>query len=113
MNQTIKGALIKYVNDNQTDWDVHVSSVLFAYRTSVNDSTKYSPYELMFRQKPVLPVKLQIQAFPSSSAEESFVNVGHLQFKRKVQIMKEIHQRVNTKALKSISNAQQRMKKKL
>ena len=65
----------------------------------------------MFRQKPVLPVELQIHAFPSSSAEESFVNAGHLQFKRKVQIMKEIHQRVNTKALKSISNAQQRMKK--
>ena len=41
MNQTIKGSLVKYVNENQNDWDVHVPSVLFAYRTSIHDSTKY------------------------------------------------------------------------
>ena len=34
MNQTLKGALVKYVNENQNDWDVHIKSVLFTYRTS-------------------------------------------------------------------------------
>ena len=51
MNQTNKTSLVKYVNENQIDWDVHVSSVLFAYRTRVHDSTKYSPYELMLSCK--------------------------------------------------------------
>jgi hypothetical protein len=110
MNQTIKTSLVKYVNENQTDWDVHVSSVLFAYRTSVHDSTKYSPYELMFGRKPVLPVELQIPPFSSTSDDDSTAGAGHVQFENKVRVMKEIRQKVNAKALKNISKAQQRMK---
>ena len=34
MNQTLTRALMKFVNDNQDDWDVHIKSILFAYRTS-------------------------------------------------------------------------------
>ena len=34
MNQTRTRALMKYVNDNQDDWDVHIESILFAYQTS-------------------------------------------------------------------------------
>ena len=28
MNQTLKGALVKFVNENQDDWDVHIKSCL-------------------------------------------------------------------------------------
>ena len=34
MNQTLKGALQKLVNENQEDWYQLLDNVLFAYRTS-------------------------------------------------------------------------------
>lgn len=33
-NQTLQTALIKLVSENQTDWEDHLSAVLFAYRTA-------------------------------------------------------------------------------
>ena len=36
------------MNNNQTDWDVHLDGVLFAYRTSVHKSTGFTPFEIMF-----------------------------------------------------------------
>ena len=47
-NQTLQTALIKVVNDTQDDWDEHLSSVLFAYRTAQQKATKTSPFEVMF-----------------------------------------------------------------
>ena len=32
-NQRLTRALMKFMNDNQNDWDVHIKSILFAYRT--------------------------------------------------------------------------------
>lgn len=71
MNQTLKGALVKSVNENQDDWDVHLKSVLFAYRTSKYHSTKFSPYELMFGRELVLPIELEIKSKPDSMTAES------------------------------------------
>ena len=47
-NQTLQTALIKLVNENQTDWEDHLSAVLFAYRTTQQKATKFSPFELMY-----------------------------------------------------------------
>ena len=38
-NQTLQTALIKIVNENQNDWEEHLSAVLFAYRTAVQKAT--------------------------------------------------------------------------
>ena len=46
-NQTLTEALVKKCHDNQQHWDEHIDSVLFAYRTSVQKSTKMTPFFLM------------------------------------------------------------------
>ena len=46
-NQTLQTALLKLVNNTQNDWDEHISSVLFAYRTAKQKATKLSPFEVM------------------------------------------------------------------
>ena len=71
MNQTLTGALVKFVNENQDDWDVHIKSVLFAYRTSKNDSTKFTPFEVMFGRAPVLPIEIEIKSKPSSDGDQA------------------------------------------
>ena len=47
-NQTLQSALLKVVNDTQSDWDYHLPAILFAYRSSIQKATKLSPFELMF-----------------------------------------------------------------
>lgn len=47
-NQTLQRSLVKLVNEQQNDWDEYLDGVLFAYRTSVQKSTKITPFELMY-----------------------------------------------------------------
>ena len=47
-NQTLQLSLVKLVNNQQNDWDEYLDGLLFAYRTSVQKSTKITPFELMY-----------------------------------------------------------------
>ena len=58
MNQTVTKSLVKYINADQDDWDEHLESVLFSYRTSVHATTKYTPFFLMYGREAVLPIQL-------------------------------------------------------
>jgi hypothetical protein len=40
-----------YCNENKTDWDDYIDCVLYAYRTCVQMSTKFTPFELMFGRR--------------------------------------------------------------
>ena len=44
----LNAALTMVCNDHKNDWDEHVDSVLFAYRTSLCTSTGVSPFEALF-----------------------------------------------------------------
>ena len=46
---------------------MHIKSILFAYRTNNNDSTKFTPFELMFGCAPVLLIETEIRPKPSST----------------------------------------------
>ena len=59
-NQTLQRALLKMIDENQSDWDKYLDSVLFAYRTSKQASTKFSPFFLLYGREPVLPVELTV-----------------------------------------------------
>src|SRR5437588_8545807 len=47
MNQTLKNILSK-ISKTYTTWDHHLESALFAVRTARQESTKYSPFELLY-----------------------------------------------------------------
>lgn len=109
MNQTLTTALVKFVNENQDDWDVHIKSVLFAYRTSKNDSTKFTPFQLMFGRAPVLPIEMEIKSKPSNDGEQGEEVAPD--FEEKVRLMMEIREQVKEQAMANIDKAQERQKK--
>ena len=39
---------MKLVKKEQDDWDLYIDGVLFGYRTSVQKSTKKTPFEVMY-----------------------------------------------------------------
>ena len=112
MNQTLKGSLVKFANNNQDDYDVHIKSVLFAYRTSKNDSTKFTPVQLMFGRAPVLPIEIEIQSKPNSADScADQVEGAPPDFEKKVCIMMDIRNQVKVQATLDIDKAQDRQKK--
>ena len=51
MNQTIKNVLAKIIK-TEDQWDHYLDSALFVVRTIQSKSTEFSPFELVYRQKP-------------------------------------------------------------
>ncbi|KAL1454515.1 hypothetical protein WDU94_010754 [Cyamophila willieti] len=52
--------LAAYTASDQKDWPYSLSSVLFAYNTSTNKSTKFSPFELVYGRQATLPLDIAI-----------------------------------------------------
>ena len=57
-NGTLCKMLSVYVNDEQTNWDIYLPIVLFAYRVSEQKSAKESPFKLLFGREARLPADI-------------------------------------------------------
>ncbi|KAL0154049.1 hypothetical protein M9458_050649 [Cirrhinus mrigala] len=55
-NRTLHDLLRALPSEQKRKWPQLLPQLLFAYNTTVHQSTQHSPYELMFGQKPKLPV---------------------------------------------------------
>ena len=56
-NRTLTDMLAKTVAQNGRDWDTRLPYVLFAYRSSIQESTKESPFFLLYGRDPCLPTE--------------------------------------------------------
>lgn len=54
-NRTLKTAISAYCEEKPGSWDKYLESITFAYNTSLNAVTSFSPYYLMFGRIPRLP----------------------------------------------------------
>ena len=80
-NRSMNTMLAMYVSKNQDDWDEHLPKVLMAYWTSKHDTTKCSPYYLLFGAEAWLPLDtLQV---PQGEKEE---REGRLSTAKKVAL---------------------------
>ena len=55
-NCTLEAMLSKMVRENQKNWDLLIPKALLAYRTSLHESTGYSPFRITFGRSPHLPI---------------------------------------------------------
>ena len=58
-NQTLQNILVKFIEENKISWDEFLDTCTFAYNTAEHESTKFSPFQLMFGRKSLLPVDIQ------------------------------------------------------
>jgi hypothetical protein len=49
--------LTKLVSENKTNWDEHLSIVLFSYTTTNKVAIGYTPYQLVYGLHPLMPVE--------------------------------------------------------
>jgi transposase InsO family protein len=57
-NRFISAALTAYINDGQSDWDIYLPSIAFAYRTSFIEGIKNSPFSMVYARFPTLPTDI-------------------------------------------------------
>ena len=50
--------LRKYIQEKKEKWDDYLDTCSFAYNTSKHESTKFTPFEIMFGRKAILPLDL-------------------------------------------------------
>ena len=55
MNKTLQNMLAKCINEEQSNWSQQLPYVMMAYRSSVHESTGYTPQFLVFGQELSLP----------------------------------------------------------
>lgn len=53
--------LIKFVSTHKLHWSAYLDTCIFAYNTSRQDSTLFTPFELMFGRRATLPIDINIQ----------------------------------------------------
>lgn len=68
LHGTLNSILAKWVSENQRDWDDRLPAVAFAYRTSVQESTGFSPFYLMFGREPTIPADI-VYGLPPKDTE--------------------------------------------
>ena len=56
MNRTLQMMLAKCINDEQSNWSEQLPYVTVVYRTSVHESTEYTPHFHVYGQKVCLPI---------------------------------------------------------
>ena len=67
-HRTLNNSLSLLVNKSHSNWDKHVDSVLFAYRTAILDFVNDSPFFLVYGRDPRLPTECWTS--PSEQANE-------------------------------------------
>ena len=50
------------MNEKQDNWDEAIDDILFAYRTSVQATTKHTPFYLMFGREARIPIQMEISS---------------------------------------------------
>ena len=55
-NRTLLMMLAMFAGENRDDWDDLLPAVMMTYRSSVHESTGFSPYRLMFGEECTLPM---------------------------------------------------------
>ena len=64
LHRDLKAALMALTADKPNEWAKHIPTILYAFRTSINKSTGYSPFQLMFGRDPIEDLDLIIPSPP-------------------------------------------------
>ena len=61
---TLHAMMSKVIANNQRDWDEHLPAIAFAYRTSVHETTGYTPFFLLHGREARIPADIAYGAPP-------------------------------------------------
>ena len=60
-NRELKNILTKIVASHKKDWADRLPKAVWAYNITWKSTTRFTPYELVYGKKPLLPIEFEIQ----------------------------------------------------
>jgi hypothetical protein len=67
--------LTKLDNENRTEWDEHLSIVLFSYKITYKVTKCYTPYQLVYRLHPLMPIEYIVPLASGNERENTSMKV--------------------------------------
>ena len=108
-NQTLQSMLVKFVDEKKHLWDSYLDTCVFAYNTSRHESTHFTPFELMFCRKAVLPIDIEMRKKTAEDVLASYEDASDLLTDNMDQLMKN-RRNMLEEAKANIKKAQERQK---
>ena len=100
-NRTLKDAFVKYLRDRD-NWVECLPSVFCSYRTARHSSTETTPFQVLYSQPAVLPIKLEML----QSEDDPKNKVTPLTISDTIDAMMSIRENVMSKVASNITSAQ-------
>jgi len=101
--------LVKFVKEKKELWDTYLDTCVIAYNTSQHESTHFTPFELTFRRKAVLPIDLKMRKNTAEDALALCQNDSDVPADNMDKMM-ENRRNMLEKAKANIKRAQERQK---
>ena len=89
-NGTLKMMLRKFVSRNQKDWDDYLPYLLFAYREVPQESTGFSPFELLYGRRVRGPLDVLRESWTGCAAEETTAIAHVVEMRNRLEEMSEL-----------------------
>ena len=105
-NQTLQGMLVKFIEEKKDSWEEYLNTCVFAYNTARHESTNYTPFELMFGRKPLLPIDIDMEKKDAEVFLVDCTKAGDYP----IDEAREAHEKVLEKAKENITKAQKKQK---
>ena len=105
-NQTLQGMLVKFIEEKKDSWEEYLNTCVFAYNTARHESTNYTPFELMFGRKPLLPIDIDMEKKDAEVFLVDCTKAGDYP----IDDAREAHEKVLEKAKENITKAQKKQK---
>ncbi len=74
-NKVLGTLLTKLVNENITNWDEHLSTMLFSYITAYKVVTRCTPYQLVYGLHPLIPTQYIVLVTSGNQKNNNIVRV--------------------------------------
>ena len=97
----------KTILEDGQNWQKYINKYWFAYRTSVQASTKISPFEAMYVWKPVLPNEMMHGHTELSNVADN----EEVDLENEVEKLKAVKETNENQMMDNIDQAQTRQKK--
>ena len=79
VNKVLKTMIQQMVGTHKSNWNLNFILALWAYRTSIKTTTSFTPFQLVYGLKVVLPIECEIPSlqliinlFPNTSTKEEW-----------------------------------------
>jgi hypothetical protein len=67
-NKVLEAILTKTVQQHHEDWEDQLPEALWAYKTTWRNTTRFTPYELVYGKQVLLPIEFQVKTFRTDNS---------------------------------------------